>query len=172
MGTASCAAICVAMTFTPTAAADTATALKAAVDEARIVAGCPPLQLDSVLNDVSQRAVRESDAWISHAGRFLPVSDTNVQGVPSVTQALREVGYNPSKVRMLSGYGDARTGGPGDNETKAISSVVIQGRGWDVFSDCGYTKYGFGALSNDSSQGWPSTVPRSYSVATVVVAGD
>lgn len=164
--------VCSTLVLAPTSTADTTEDLKAAVDAARSATGCPPFQFDAILNEVSQRAVRESDGWVSHTGKVLPVSDTNVQGVPSVTQALRDVGYNPSKVRMLSGYGDANTGGHGGNETKAVTAVVLQGLGFEVFSDCGYTKYGFGALSNDSSQGWPSAAPRSYSVTAVVVAGD
>jgi hypothetical protein len=46
--------------------------------------------------------------------------------------------------------------------------------GFEVLTNCTkYTKYGLAAINNDQSpQGWPSTVPRSFSVAVVVVAGD
>jgi hypothetical protein len=153
-------------------AQDPAANLKAAIDAARSDGGCPPFQNDAILNDVSARATHEVDAWINHTGKTLPVSDTIVPGVPGLMQALREKGYNPGKAKMLSGYGDYRTGGPGDNEAKAIAAALLQGEAYAVFSDCSYKKYGLSALSDDSPQGWPSAPPRSYFLTTVTVTGD
>ena len=80
-------------------------------------------------------------------------------------------GQNLSTTRAGLGYGDPRTGGPGDNEAKAIKAVVLEGQGYEAFTDCAYTKYGLSAVTDDSSQGWPSTAPRTYAVATVVLSG-
>jgi len=167
------AAAMLASVLAPTAASqDPVANLKAAVDAARSEGGCPPFHNDAILNDVSVRATREIDAWINHTGKVLPISDTIVPGVPGLMQALREKGYNPGKAKMLSGYGDYRTGGPGDNEAKAIAAALLQGEANAVFSDCSYTKYGLSGVSDDSPQGWPSSPPRSYFLTTVTVAGD
>lgn len=165
--------VLVAVTFAPLSMAQDSTAnLKAAIDSARSEAGCPPFQEDSLLTTVSERSAQETTAWITHTGRTLPLLDTRIQGLPNLTEALREKGYNPRKAKMLAGYGDYRTGGPGDNESKAITATVLQGQGNEVFSDCTYTKYGLSAAGNDGVQGWPSTPPRSFFVTTVTVAGD
>jgi hypothetical protein len=83
---------------------------------------------------------------------------------------MREAGYNTNKARLLLGYGDYRVGGAGDNEAKAVKATVLQGLGFGTLSDCSYTKYGLSAINDDSSQGWPSTAPRTYTVTAVVVA--
>lgn len=153
-------------------AQDPAANLKSAIDAARSDAGCPAFQVDPLLTAVSQRSIQEVNAWVTHTGRVLPLSDTRVLGVPNLTEALRQQGYNPRKAKMLSGYGDYRTGGPGDNESKAITATVLQGEGNEVFGDCTYTKYGLSAAGNDGAQGWPSTPPRSFFVTAVTVAGD
>jgi hypothetical protein len=165
------AAALLAIFLAPTSAADPTTRLKSEVDAARGEAGCPPFQSDPILNDVSQRAAHEMDVWTNHTGRFLPFMDTNIKEFTSVQQVLREYGYTPLKSRMLVGYGDYRTGGPGDNEAKAIKGAILQGWGFGVLSDCSYTKYGVAAINDDSSQGWPSTAPRSFTVTAVVVTG-
>lgn len=165
--------ILVAMAFAPVSTAqDPIANLKSAIDAARRDAGCPPFQNDPLLTEVSQRATQEMNAWVTHTGKVLPLSDTRVLGVPNLTEALRQQGYNPTKAKMLSGYGDYRTGGSGDNEAKAISATLLQGQGNEVFGDCTYTKYGLGAVGNDSAEGWPSTPPRSFFVTNVTVTGD
>jgi hypothetical protein len=173
----------VAMTMTASAilavhlaapsAADPTTHLKSEIDAARRDAGCPPLQLDPILNDVSQRVTGETDDYVRHAARELPTSgeiDLLSTGSGGVLKVLRERGYHTNKVRLLSGFGDNRAGGAGDNEAKAIKALVLEGQGFDVLSDCTYTRYGVSALNDDSSQGWPSTTPRAYAVASAVVA--
>jgi hypothetical protein len=84
---------------------------------------------------------------------------------------MRESGYSAAKARLLIGYGDYRTGGTGDNEAKAIRGTVLEGLGFEALPDCTYTKYGVSAINDDSSQGWPSTAPRTYTVTAVVLAG-
>jgi hypothetical protein len=150
----------------PTAGASPTTHLKSEVDSARGATGCLPLQTDSALNSVSEDTTREVDEYIRHAGRFLPPSNDK-----DLLQVLRDAGYSTVRARLLIGYGDPRTGGPGDNEAKAIKAAVLEGQGYEAFTDCAYTKYGLSAVNDDSSQGWPSTAPRAYAVATVVLSG-
>lgn len=152
--------------FAPASAADVTSRLKAEIDAARGEAGCPPFEPDPTLNSVSERAARESAAWVNHTARSLPLEDG------TVTAALREAGYIPLKARLLNGYGDYRTGGIGDNDDKAIRATVLAGLALEVLPDCTYTKYGLSSLSDDGSQGWPSTVPRSFTVTAVIVAGE
>jgi hypothetical protein len=150
----------------PVATADPTTHTKAEIDAARGETGCPAFQADPVLADVSQRTAHEVDGYVRHDARFLPTTlDTDL------LKALREVGYNTANARLLNGYGDYRTGGPGDNEAKAIKGAVLQGQGFDALSDCTLTKYGVSAINGGGSEGWPSSAPRTYSVVVVVLAG-
>lgn len=164
-----------AMLFAPTSAADPTTNLKAEIDAVRSESGCPPLYADPRLTDVSQRVAHEVADYVKHASSFLPTTGENdllATGSGGLLPVMREAGYKTNKAKLLTGYGDDRTGGPGDNEAKAIKAAVLQGLGFEVFSDCGYTKYGLSAIKDDGSQGWPSTAPRTYAVTTVVLAGD
>jgi hypothetical protein len=163
----------VAVHLAPPSAADPTAHLKSEIDDARRDAGCPPLQLDPILSDVSQRVTGETDDYARHAARELPTSgevDLLPTGSGGVLKVLRERGYHTNKVRLLSGFGDNRAGGEGDDEAKAIKALVLEGWGLDVLSDCTYTRYGVSALNDDSSQGWPSTAPRAYAVASAIVA--
>jgi hypothetical protein len=159
------AGIC-AIVLAPISSADPTTHLKSEVDAARGASGCPALQLDPTLSDVSQRTASETDEYVRHTARFLPIT-----GDTDVVRALRESGYNTVKAKLLLGYADDRTGGTGNNEAKAIKSTVLEGLAFEVFPDCAYKKYGVTVINDDSNQGWPSTAPRSYTVTAVVVAG-
>ncbi|ORA11435.1 hypothetical protein BST14_18695 [Mycobacterium arosiense ATCC BAA-1401 = DSM 45069] len=86
-------------------------------------------------------------------------------------KVLREAGYNTMNARLLNGYADYRTGGTGDDEDKAIRGAVLEGRGFEALPDCTLTNYGVSAVNGGGDQGWPSTQPRTYSVAVVVLAG-
>jgi hypothetical protein len=170
------AAAVFATVLAPISAADPTAHLKSAIDAARSESGCPPLQPNPILTDVSQRVAREVDAYIKHIAVSFPTSGENdlvPNGKGGVARVMRESGYPTNKVKLLSGYGDYRTGGPGDNEAKAIKAAVLQGLGFEALSDCSrYTKYGLSAINENSPEGWPSTAPRSFSVTAVVVAGD
>lgn len=158
----------------PVSAADPTAHLKSEIDAARSESGCPPLQLDPRLNDVSLRVTHETDDYVRHALKLLPTSgeiDLLASGNGGALRVMREAGYNTNKVKLLLGYADNRTGGTGDNETKAIKGAVLEGLAFESLPDCGYTKYGLSALDDDSSQGWPSTPPRAYAVTTVVLVG-
>jgi hypothetical protein len=144
--------------------ADTLDGLKAALDAARSEAGCPPFQLDPKLTEVTDRTVHEVDGWVSHSGTVLPIEDSTVMA------AIRQANYKTVKARMLSGYADDQTGGTGSYDDKAIKATVLQGLSFEVWSDCSYAKYGMSALSNDGSQGSPSTAPRSFTITSVIVA--
>jgi hypothetical protein len=106
------------------------------------------------------------DDYVKHMARALPTT-----GDADLLRLMRESGYNTAKAKLLSGYGDYRTGGAGDNEAKAIRGTVLQGLGAEALTDCTYTKYGVSAMNDDSSEGWPSTAPRTYTVTVVVLAG-
>jgi hypothetical protein len=174
----SATAMAICATFlAPISAADPTAHLKSEIDAARSESGCPPLRADPVLNNVSQRVAREVDDYIRHTARALPTAGENdlvPTGTGGLSRVMRESGYPTNRLKLLSGYGDYRTGGTGDNESKAIEAAVLQGLGFEALTDCArYTKYGLSAINDDPSQaGWPSTSPRSFSVAAVVVAGD
>lgn len=159
-----------AIVVAPTSAADVTTSVKSALDAARAEGGCPPFESDPVLNDVSQRVAREVAAWVNHSGNVLPPEDTGLLPDNSIPAVLIKSGYTPLSARLLNGYGDYRTGGGGDNDAKAVASLVLQGLAFEVFSDCAYTKYGFSAQSGDGSQGWPSSIPRSFTVTVAIMA--
>jgi hypothetical protein len=166
VGSSTPAAAVFMIVLAPIVAADPTAHLKSEIDAARTASGCPPLQLDPLLNDVSHTINRENDEYVRHAADVLPAT-----GDVELSRVLREAGSNPIKARLLSGYGDHRVGGTGDNEAKAIKATVLQGLGLEVLPDCTYTKYGLNTINDDSSQGWPSTAPRSFTVTTVVVTG-
>ena len=159
--------------FAPISAADPTTHLKSEIDDARSASGCPALQLDPVLNEISQRIGRETVDYVKHTGTFLPTNG-EIDAVPSgsggLLQVMRESGYSATKAKLLAGYGDYRMGGTGDNEAKAIKGTVLEGLGLEVLPDCAYTKYGVSTINEDSSQGWPSTAARTFTVTTVVLA--
>lgn len=152
--------------FAPISAADPTQQLKIEIDAARAESGCPPFEVDPVLADLSQRSVHEVGDYVKHTGRFLPTSSDR-----DLLRVLRETGYNTVNAKQLNGYADYRTGGAGDNETRAIKGAVLQGHGFGTLTDCTLTKYGFSGLNDDGSGGWPSTVPRAYSVVVVILAG-
>lgn len=174
LGTAAAAVF--ATVLAPLSAADPTANLKSAIDAARSESGCPPLQPDPILTNVSQRVAREVDDYVKHTAVSLPTSGENdlvPNGTGGLARVMRESGYPTNRLKLLSGYGDYRTGGPGDNEAKAIKAAVLQGLGFEALSDCTrYTKYGVSAINENNPEGWPSTAPRSFSVAAVVVAGD
>jgi hypothetical protein len=149
----------------PISIADPIQHLKSEIDAARSQAGCPPFQSDPLLNDVSHTTARQTDEYVRHTSRFLPTT-----GDADLMRELRESGSRIVNAKLVEGYGDPNTGGPGDNEAKAITATVVEGSSYGVFADCRYTKYGFSAINDDSSQGWPSTAPRPYTVTAVVVA--
>ena len=149
----------------PISVADPTANLQSELDAARSESGCPPFQLDPLLNDISHNAAQQNDEYVRGAARFLPPTTDK-----DLMRVLREADSKIIKAKLITGYGDPRTGGPGDNESKAIKGAVVEGLAYGVFSDCTYTKYGFSAINDDSSQGWPSTAPRTYSVTSVVVA--
>jgi hypothetical protein len=159
----------------PTSAADPTTHLKSEIDAARSESGCPPLQSDPRLNNVSQRVAHEVDDYVRHVASSLPTTGENdlfASGDGGVLRVMREAGYHTNKVKLLQGYGDYQMGGTGGLEAKAIRATVLQGLGFEALPDCGYKKYGLSAINDDSSQGSPSTPPRTYVVTAVVLAGD
>jgi hypothetical protein len=151
--------------LSPISMADPTTHLKSKIDAARSESGCPTFQLDPLLNDVSQTIARQTDEYVRHAARFFPGT-----GDADLMRVLRESGSRIVKAKLVEGYGDPDMGGPGDNEAKAIKATVVEGLAFGVFPDCTYTKYGFSAINDDSSQGSPSTPPKHYTVTALVVA--
>lgn len=166
-----------AVVFSSLSAADPPASLESLLDAARAEYGCPALQLDPVLNNVSHRIAGENADYVSHnpRSRTLPTSGEIPllpTGSEGLLQVLREAGYNTNKTRLLIGYGDDSMGGPADKNAKAVMSAVVEGKALGAFSDCAYTKYGVGAVDNaDISQGWPSMPPKAFTLISVVVAG-
>lgn len=165
-----------AVMLSPSSAADPPGTLESLLDAARAEDGCPPLQLDPVLNNVSHRVAGENADYVAHSPRSrtlptsgeIPLLPTGSEGLLHV---LREAGYNTNKTRLLIGYGDDSMGGAGDRNAKAVMSAVVEGKALGALSDCAYTRYGFGAVDNaDISQGSPSTPPRPFSLISVIVA--
>lgn len=161
----------------PTSVADPTTHLKSEIDAARSESGCPPLQSEPRLNNVSQRVAHEADDYVRHVATNLPTTGENDAlplgtGAGGVLRILREAGYHTNKVKLLQGYGDDQMGGTRDIEAKAIRATVLQGLGFEALTDCGFKKYGLSAVNDDGSQGSPSTPPRTYVVTAVVLAGD
>lgn len=158
----------------PPASADPTTHLKSETDAARSESGCPPLKLDPVLNTISQRIAHEVDDYVRHAATTtLPTTgeiDLMATGSGGLLKVMRESGYSTNKAKLLNGFGDQNVGGPGDNEYKAIRSLVLEGLSFEALPDCGYTKYGLSAINDNNTQGWPSSPPKTYSVAVVVLA--
>ncbi|WP_156749784.1 hypothetical protein [Mycobacterium sp. E1747] len=162
-----CAGVAAMTLSAPTAAAgDAYSELKSQFDTARAAAGCPPLRLDDLLASVSNDAVNQMVNWIKHKGRFLPMEDK------TVASALQARGFTPVHSRLVTGYGDYRTGGPGDDQSKAIQATIVQGRAYQVFENCTYTKYGLSIMGDGGEEGWPSTIPRSFVVTSVVLSSD
>lgn len=160
----------------PPSAAEPPGSLGSLLDAVRAEYGCPPLQVDPVLNNVSRRIAGENADYVSHSPRSrtlptageIPLLPTGTEGL---LQVLREAGYNTNKTRLLIGYGDDSMGGGGDRNAKAVLSAVVEGKALGALSDCAYTKYGFGAVNNaDISQGFPSVPPKPFSLISVVVA--
>jgi hypothetical protein len=133
----------VTVALAPAAVADDVGDLKTQVDVTR--GGCPPLQSDTVLDGVAQRANAESQSYIEHTARFVPFEDP--------MPVLRELGYPAGKAKLIPGYGDV--------EAKAIHGVTVQG--WQAIPDCSYAKYGLNVLT--SADG-------GYVLAALVLAGN
>jgi hypothetical protein len=154
----------------PVSVADPTAHLQSEIDAARIESGCPAFQLDPLLNDVSNNIDRETDEYVRHTARSMPTSPDATTGDADLMRVLRESGSAITKAKLLAGYGDPDTGGPGDNEAKAIKATILEGLAFEIFTDCTYTKYGLSVINDDSSQGWPSTAPRPYAVTALIVA--
>jgi hypothetical protein len=119
LAASSVVAAIVGITFAPRSLADATATLRSMIDSAR--GSCAPLQLDSVLTGVAQRANRESQLYKEHGARFEPFED------------------HAARAKMLSGYGDT--------DSTAVRGVVLFG--WDSIPDCAYSKYGVDALAGD-----------------------
>ncbi len=118
-----------ALSVAPPAAADQTATLANMIAGAR--GNCAPLQADSVLTSLAQRATRETEQYQKHLARFEPFEDP--------MPALRDLGYSTPKAKLLAGYGDV--------DQKAMDGVVLFG--WNTIPDCTYTKYGVDVLQSD-----------------------
>jgi hypothetical protein len=136
-------AVVAAVALAPMTLADNVDDLKTQVDATR--GGCPPLQPDTVLDGVAQRANAETKSYIEHTARFVPFEDP--------MPVLRELGYPAGKAKLIPGYGD--------EQSKAIHGVTVQG--WQAIPDCSYTKYGLNVFTNADG---------GYVLAALVLAGN
>lgn len=124
-----CAAVFAWVSATPpTASADPASNLAAAVDTA--LAHCPARQTDPLVERAAQLALHETDDYITHRSAYVPFTDP--------VQALKAIGYKCDKAVLFSGYGAA--------QADAIEGLMMEGAG--RFSDCDYKRFGSAALYN------------------------
>lgn len=130
------ATVSLAILFAPMSTADVTADLRSRVTSTRAAHGCPPLQSDPVLDELTVRNTAETEAYMLHVARHAPFE--NRLNKP-LMQILQEIGYDSDRAFLLSGYGT--------NEADSITGLVLQGA--EHFPDCAYTKYGAHALRND-----------------------
>ncbi|QLL08710.1 hypothetical protein [Mycobacterium vicinigordonae] len=116
----------------PTATADSADALRAAVAQMRTVS-CPALRSDPVVEKVAQNTNDSSIAWLNHTARAVPV--------PEPLPVLKDFGYSGTKATMMQGAGQI--------DGSAIKGLLLEG--WDKIPDCSYTDYGASVVRHEKS---------------------
>jgi len=142
-----------ALSVAPVSAADPTGDLKSSVDSARGGA-CPALQSEPILNQMAQRANLSTDSYIAFTSRSQPLGSPNADLIP----ALHQLGYNATKAKLLSGYGNPEVEGYGDVSAKAVYGAVLQG--YEALPDCSYTAVGVDLFTNPD---------KGYALATVIL---
>lgn len=120
----------IGVSVAPSAAADSAASLRAAVEAAR-PASCSPLRADPVIDQAANEINKTTDRWINNAARAVP--ETNAMSV------LKDLGYGGNKAAIWSGAAPS--------ESDAIKATLIQG--FKQLPDCSYTDIGVSTLYNE-----------------------
>ena len=115
----------------PSATADPADSLAAAVMAARGVS-CAPLTPNPIVQQAAADINDSTDKWIDHTARAAPVTNA--------TPLLKDLGYGGSKSTILVGAG----------HTSADSIKALMLQGYSKIPDCSYLDYGVNSLHNDS----------------------
>jgi hypothetical protein len=115
----------------PSATADPAESLTAALIAARGVS-CAPLNPNPIVQQAAAEINDSTDKWINHSARAAPVKDA--------TPLLKDLGYGGSKSTILVGAG----------RTSADSIKALMLQGYSKIPDCSYLDYGVNSLHNDS----------------------
>lgn len=142
------AAVLATLLPVPVASADATADLKSAVVAKR--GKCPALQNDPILDQVAERADRETQNYAQMIARFQPMED------PMPT--LKTLNYPAGKAKLLSGFSE--TTQPNPQERANYGAVLF---GWEAIPDCSYTSYGAHAMTNDAT---------GYATAAIVLVGD
>lgn len=131
------------LSVAPSASANSADSLRAAVAAARGTA-CGPLRSNSVADQAADAINETTDRWLRHASRAVPATDA--------LPLLKDLGYGGSKAAILSGAAAS----DGDS----IKALLLQG--FATIPNCSYTDFGVSAMYNDS---------KGLILTTVVLAG-
>lgn len=121
--------LAVNMVLAPSALADSADSLRAAVSSVRS-ASCGPLRPDPLVEHTAEDVNRSTATWLDHAGRVAPVDDP--------LPLLKDRGYGGKKARLVQGA--ART------TADAIKALLLEG--YLEIPDCSYTDYGVSVIRN------------------------
>jgi hypothetical protein len=147
------AAVAASVWLATPAAADSTDTFRHAVTSARGATSCPALRSDPLVQQVSEIALRSTDAYLDHDARAVPISNP-LPGIPvlSPLQVLNDRGSRAKKAKLLQGAGHT--------ESDAIDFILISG--FDSIPDCSYTDYGL-SMSHNKTSG--------YFLTAMVLAG-
>ena len=118
----------------PTALADSAADLSAAVVAYRTESSCPPLRRDPIADKVAEVINKSTSNWLDHTATQPPIEDP--------TPGLKELGYRGGKSRLLAGSSRK-------SQADAIKGVLLEG--YDVIKDCSYTDVGFNTMLDEAT---------------------
>ncbi len=130
--------------FAPSAHADTAAAVRAAVIASRGGGACPALRSDTLIDQIAEIINRSTDGYLNQSATRVPIVDAQ--------EGLKELGYNGTKAYLLQGA-DA-------NEALAIKAALLEG--YDALADCAYADFGASVKRNDAT---------GFTLVVIVLAG-
>jgi len=120
------------VSLAPTAMADSADSLRAAVTAVR-QGTCQPLRSEPVVEQAADTVNRSTDMWLDHKGRAVPV--------PDPLPVLKDLGYGGGRAVQVQGAGNT--------DAEAIEGLLLVG--YDIVPDCSYTDFGVSVLQNQST---------------------
>ena len=120
------------VSLAPTAVADSADSLRAAVTAVR-QGTCQPLRSDPVVEQAADIVNRSTDVWLDHKGRAVPV--------PDPLPVLKDLGYGGGRAVQVQGAGNT--------DAEAIEGLLLVG--YDIVPDCSYTDFGVSVMQNQST---------------------
>jgi hypothetical protein len=121
------------VSMAPSAVADSAESLRAAVMAIR-PASCAPLRSEPVVEHAAETINRSTDAWLGFTARAVPLSDA--------LPLLKDLGYGGNKAAIFQGAGLT--------DAVAIKSVLLEGHA--AIPDCAYADYGVSVLQNQRTE--------------------